>query len=121
MFNVTRKSDNRLDIEFTGKLDRDAMRAALDDLVAKGEGVEHGRMFYRIGDFDMPTLGAIGVELSRLPQLFRFIRKFDRAAVVAGKQWIRKMGEIEGALIPGLTIKAFPPEEEAQAEAWLEE
>ncbi len=121
MFNVTRKGDNRLDIELTGKLDSDAMKVALDELVAKGEGIENGRMFYRIGDFDMPTLGAIGVELSRLPQLFRFIRKFDRAAVVAGKQWIRKMGEIEGALIPGLTIKAFPPEEEAQAEAWLEE
>jgi hypothetical protein len=65
LFNVTRKGDNRLDIEFTGKLDSDAMRAALDDLVAKGEGIEHGRMFYRIGDFDMPTLGAIGIELSR--------------------------------------------------------
>ncbi|KIH77507.1 SpoIIAA-like [Geoalkalibacter ferrihydriticus] len=121
MFTVHRKSDNRLDIQFGGKLDRDAMKVALDDLVAKGEGIEHGRMLYRIGDFDMPTLGAIGVELSRLPQLFRFIRKFDRAAVVAGKQWVRKISEMEGALIPGLTIKAFSSDEEAQAEAWLEE
>lgn len=121
MFNVKRNGDNRLDIQFAGKLDSGGMKAALDDLVAKSEGIENGRMLYRIGDFDMPTLGAIGVELSRLPQLFRFIRKFDRAAVVAGKQWVRKISEMEGALIPGLTIKAFSSDEEAQAEAWLEE
>lgn len=121
MFEVTRKEGNRLDIDFTGKLDSDAMRAALDDLMAKGEGIENGRMLYRIDNFSFPSLGAIWVELSRLPELFRFIRKFDRAAVVADKKWLRKISEFEGALIPGLEIKAFTPEQEGQAEAWLQE
>ena len=97
-----------------------AMRAALDDLLFKSEGISHGRMLYRIGDFDLPTLGAVGVELSRLPQLLRFIRRFDRCAVIAGKEWLRKASEVEGALIPGLTIKAFDLHQEAEALAWLE-
>ena len=111
---------NRIDIDFSGKLDSQAMRAALDDLLFKSEGISHGRMLYRIGDFDLPTLGAVGVELSRLPQLLRFIRRFDRCAVIAGKEWLRKASEVEGALIPGLTIKAFDLHQEAEALAWLE-
>lgn len=120
MFHVSRRGENRIDIDFSGKLDSQAMRAALDDLLFKSEGISHGRMLYRIGDFDLPTLGAVGVELSRLPHLFRFIRRFDRCAVVAGKEWLRKASEVEGALIPGLTIKAFDLHQEAEASAWLE-
>ncbi|MGH8435929.1 MAG: STAS/SEC14 domain-containing protein, partial [Pseudomonas sp.] len=55
-----------------------------------------------------------------IPQLFRFVRRFDRMAVVAGKEWVRKASEVEGALIPGLQIKAFDLGQEADAEAWLQ-
>ncbi|MBE7373836.1 SpoIIAA family protein [Pseudomonas lopnurensis] len=120
MFQVARRGENRIDIDFSGKLDSDAMRAALDDLLFKSEGIEHGRMLYRIGEFDLPTLGAVGVELSRLPQLFRFLRRFDRCAVVSGKDWLRKASEMEGVLIPGLAVKAFDLHQEADAIAWLE-
>jgi hypothetical protein len=58
--------------------------------------------------------------LSRIPQLFRFVRRFDRMAVVADKAWVRKASEFEGALIPGLQIKAFDLDQEEEAEAWLQ-
>ena len=119
MFNIVRNGKNRLDIEFSGKLDSDDMKLALNELVDNAKSIEHGRMLYRIGDFDFPTLGAIGVELSRLPELFRLIRKFDKAAVLASQNWIRAASEIEGALIPGLEIKAFELDQESEAEAWL--
>jgi len=120
MFQVTRNGENRIDVDFAGKLDSNDMRAALDQLTQQSEGIEHGRMLYRVGEFEFPTLGAIGVELSRIPQLFRFVRRFDRMAVVAGKEWVRKTSEVEGALIPGLQIKAFDLGQEAEAEAWLQ-
>ncbi|MGV8843529.1 MAG: STAS/SEC14 domain-containing protein [Pseudomonas sp.] len=120
MFHVTRNGDKRLNVEFSGTLDSDEMRVALDQLSKKSEGIEHGLMLYKIGDFALPSLGVIGVELSRIPQLFRLVRRFDRMAVVAGKEWVRKASEIEGVLIPGLQIKAFDLTQEAQAEAWLQ-
>jgi hypothetical protein len=119
MFKVIENGPNRVDIELSGKLNSDEMRTALDELISKTEGIEHGRMLYRIDDFDLPTLGAIGVELSRLPKLFKLIRKFDRAAVLADKAWLRKASEMEGALIPGLEIKAFERSDVGAAEAWL--
>ena len=119
MFRITRSGSNRLDIEFQGKLDSDSMRAALDELIEKSGDIEHGRMLYLIDDFSLPTLGAVGVELSRLPELFRLIGKFDRAAVVTNKAWVRKISELEGALIPGMEIKVFDEDQGLEAEVWL--
>jgi hypothetical protein len=119
MFRVTPNGPNRIDIEYSGKLDSDDMKGALDDLISLGKDIEHGRLLYRVGDFALPTLGAIRVELSRLPELFKLIRNFDRAAVLTDKKWVQTGSEIEGALIPGLQIKAFDLDEENEAEAWL--
>ena len=119
MFKVVKNGVNRIDIEFRGKLNSDDMKVALDDLLSNAKDIKHGRMLYRFEDFDLPTLGAVGVELSRLPEVFKLTRKFDRAAVLANKNWIKKVSEIEGALIPGLEIKAFDLDEEAEAENWL--
>lgn len=121
MFQVTRHSENRVDVDFAGKLNSDDMRAALDQLTQQSEGIEHGRLLYRIGEFSMPSLGAIGVELAHIPQLFRVARRFERMAVVADQGWVRKASELEGALIPGLQIKAFDSIQEAKAEAWLQQ
>jgi len=119
MFTVTPNGINRVDIEFSGKLDTDEMKAALDELESKTQGIENGRMLYRVGDFALPTLGAIGIEFSRLPAMFGLIRRFDRCAVLADQEWIKKVSEIEGALIPGVEIKGFGLDEEDAAEAWL--
>lgn len=119
MFKVTPNGPNRVDIDFSGKLNSEDMKLALDEFVSKTKDIEHGKMLYRIDDFAIPTLGAIGVELSRLPELFKLIRKFDRAAVLVDKGWIKKASEVEGALFPGLEIKAFDRNQEAEAEAWL--
>ena len=119
MFRVVSNGPNRIDLEFAGKLDADDMRVGLEELTNKAKGIAHGRMLYRIGNFDIPTFGALGVEFSRIPELFKLIRKFDRIAVLANQGWVKKVSEIEGALFPGVDIKAFSLDEEIEAEAWL--
>ncbi|MGY5453067.1 STAS/SEC14 domain-containing protein [Agarivorans sp. MS3-6] len=119
MFTVTRVADNRLDIEFGGKLDSKEMKAALDELSIQAQGIEKGLMLYRIKEFAVPTLSALAVEFSRIPEMFKMIRQFDRAAVLCDKQWVQTISELEGKLIPGLTIKAFDMNQVAFAEQWL--
>ncbi|MGX9417562.1 STAS/SEC14 domain-containing protein [Vibrio sp. RC27] len=119
MFTVTQIDTNRLDIELSGKLDAEQMKTALDELVTKSEHIENGTMMYDVIDFHFPSLGAIGIELSRLPSMFKLINKFDRAAVLTDTPWIKKASELEGALFPGLEIKAFNRAQKLQAEAWL--
>lgn len=95
------------------------MRTALDDLIAKSEDVTKGQMHYRVTDFSLPSLGALGVELQRLPKLFGLLGKFDRCAVLSDAGWLRTASEIEGQLIPGIEIKAFELDQAEGAEAWL--
>ncbi|WP_333713965.1 STAS/SEC14 domain-containing protein [Yoonia sp.] len=76
-------------------------------------------MLYRITSFAMPSLGAIGVEMARLPKLFGLLGKYDRCAVLTDIPWLRTAAEMEGALIPGLEIKAFALDAVDDAESWL--
>ena len=119
MLTVTKTAPNRVDIALSGSLDAETMRAALDDLIAKSEDVTKGRMLYTITEFSWPSLGALGVELQRLPKLFGLLGKFDRCAVLSDESWLRTAAEIEGALFPGLEIKSFPLKDADAAEAWL--
>ncbi|MEI4233819.1 STAS/SEC14 domain-containing protein [Roseovarius sp. D22-M7] len=121
MLTITKPAENRVDIELSGRVDAEAMSTALDDLIAKSDDVTKGRMLYKIPEFAMPTLGAIGVELARMPKLFGLLGKFDRCAVLSDASWIRNAAEVEGALFPGIEIKSFELAETAAAEAWLAE
>ena len=120
MFKIERIGENRLDIEMSGKLDSEGMAKALDDLVEKSEGIENGTMLYDVIDYQLPTFGAITLELKRMPEMFGLIRRFRRAAVLSDKTWLKTISELEGKLMPGLEIKAFDREERAAAELWLE-
>lgn len=119
MFKITQPSANRLDIEINGSLDADTMRTALDDLIEKSENIQNGRMLYRITDFSLPTMGAFGVEMGRLPKLFGLLGKFDKCVVLSDSNWIRKAAVVEGALLPGIEIKSYELDEIDAAEAWL--
>ncbi len=119
MFNLKRTAANRLDIDIAGKIDRDEMNASLDTFIEQASDIENGRMLYTLGDFELPTAGAVGVELRRLPKLLKTIRRFDRVAVIANEKWVRKASEFEGTLLPGVEIRAFRPGEAADAESWL--
>lgn len=119
MFKIMRSGTNRLDIQMSGKLNAVDMEIALDELVSKSENIENGKMLYEIIDFQLPSLGAIGIEFSRLPAMFGLLNRFDRAAVLTDKTWLRKISEFEGAFYPGIVIKAFDRDQKAEAEAWL--
>lgn len=120
MMNITKVGSNRVDVEFSGKLDSVQMTKALDDIFSAIEELEHGVLLYRIGALEIPTMGAIAVELKNLPKIFRMIRKIDRIAVVCDQDWIQTWAEIEGKLIPGLEMKSFDLDDEIEAVAWLD-
>ena len=119
MFKVIPNGINRLDIELSGKLNAEDMKIALDELVSKSQNIENGKMLYDVIDFHLPSLGAITIEFSRFPSMLGLMKKFNRAAVLTDKSWLKKVSEFEGLLYPGLEIKAFSRDQKAEAEAWL--
>lgn len=121
MFKVIKREPNRLDIELSGKLDSEEMKTALDELEIKSQGIENGGMLFDAIEYRFPSLKAILIEFSRLPSMFGFIKRFHKAALLSDKQWLKKVSELEGLLIPGLEIKAFNRDQKPEAESWLSE
>ena len=119
MFKVTANGINRLDIELSGKLDAEEMKIALNEFIEKAENIKNGTILYDIIDFHLPSLGAIAVKFSQLFVLLALMKKFDRVAILTEKRWLRKIGELEGVLLPNLEIKAFTRDKKVAAEAWL--
>ena len=120
MFKIIRKND-RIEIEISGKLDTQNMIIALDELVSLSENIENGTMLFDVIDYHLPSLGAIKEEFSRLPSMLGFMKKFTRAALLTDKTWLKMIAELEGAVYPGLEIKAFRRNQRSEAEAWLSE
>ncbi len=120
MFTVNKINYQRIDIALSGKLDADQMKVGLDQFITLSETISQGKMLYRITDFHLPSFGAIVYEFTRLPSILTVINNFDRAAILTDVLWLQKAAEIEGKLIPGLTIKAFDLEQQTEAEAWLD-
>lgn len=120
MLKITKVAPDRIDIDLQGNIDAVEMATSLDRLVAEAAEITNGKMLYRISDFEMPSLGALAVEFSRLPSLLGLLHSFDRCAVLCDAQWLRKIAELEGAILPGLDIKAFPFDADKKAVDWLD-
>lgn len=121
MLSVDRRGPRRLDIALSGQIDSQGMKDAIDTLLHESEDLEDGRLLYRVGNFDFPSIAAIAVKLAQLPALFRLMRRVSRVAVLSDKRWLQKVAELEGKLLPNLEIRAFDSALEAEALAWLEE
>ncbi|WP_339066570.1 STAS/SEC14 domain-containing protein [Teredinibacter turnerae] len=120
MVTVGRNGENRLDVALSGKLDTEGMIAVLDALLDNAEGMENGGVLFDVVDYHLPSFGAIAIELWRLPQVLRLLRRFSHAAVLADQTWLQAMSHWNADLVPGLTIKTFKRSEKAAARLWLE-
>jgi len=119
MFDITKDPKGFMNLTISGPITSDEMRAGLEAFLGCLEDGKKTDFLYTISDFEMPSLQAIGVEFTYIPQLFASLRKIGKVAVISDQAWLRTAAEVEGKLIPGLTIESFEPSERTDAEAWL--
>ncbi|GGX72297.1 hypothetical protein GCM10011309_23260 [Litorimonas cladophorae] len=58
-------------------------------------------------------------QFRRVGEVLRRAHDIDRCALITDSNWIRNSAKIEGAVIPGLELMAFEPEEATAAKKWL--
>ncbi len=119
MFDLTKDPAGFYRLTIQGKIEEAEMRAGLDAFLAAVEDGGPADFLYTISDFELPSLQAIIVEFGYMPMLIGSITKIRNVAVVADQDWLRKAAEIEGMMLPGVTIKTFELDDEAGALAWL--
>ena len=119
MFDLKKDPKGFTRLTIGGKIDENEMRTGLDAFLAAVEAADKTDFLYLIEDFEFPSLQAIAVEFGYVPRLIGALSKIGKVAVLAEADWLRKAAEIEGMVIPGLTIETFPPSQEDAAIAWL--
>lgn len=119
MLKIEKEDERTFVIRVTGQVHTDEMDSELDRLLAMTAKVRGGRLLYDIREFEMPSLGAMMVEMRKMPQLLSLIGRFDKAAVMAEAPWLRAMAEWEGMLMPGFEVKSFAHKDEKEAREWL--
>ena len=67
------------------------------------------------------TLDAIGASFKRGAGLIGRIARVKRYAVVSDIGWIKTVAELEGAVIPGMTVRVWPTAHREEALAWASE
>ena len=106
-------------IEFT--VDGKTTKEDLGGLIAACEKLieEHGKI--RMLKWVM-SVGGIeaGALWDNLSFGFRNLKSIERVAGVADKEWMAKLAEFSGKLIPG-EVKMFTPDQIDAARAWLRE
>ena len=67
------------------------------------------------------TLDAIGASFKRGVGLIGRLGRVKRYAVVSDVGWIKTMAELEGAVIPGMSVRVWPTAQRDEALAWASE
>ena len=109
--------DHVLAMRLTGRIDEADIAAAIDLLEAKL--AQHERIaFYAEVELAGMTPGAFAKDIRYGLGKLRELRRFPRAAVVTSQDWVRWITRIEGAILPQLQMRVFPPAEREEAFAW---
>ncbi|MGM8897002.1 MULTISPECIES: SpoIIAA family protein [unclassified Psychrobacter] len=125
---LTKHSNNHIELTINGKIHSDDMNRLLDEWVQAtvsmvqadpNTELQNATLLYRIDSFAMPSFSAVMDEMRRMPELWATMKYFGKMAVISEQQWLQKVAEIEGWMIPNLDIKGFNPDEESAAKVWL--
>ena len=119
MFELLESPDDvlavRISHKITGKA-LDAIMDRLDRLLARHETVH---VFVETESIDGIELSSLPGYVARALPLFGKLRRFGRVAVVADQAWVRLGTQIESAMLPFISYRAFTPEERDGAFAWV--
>ncbi|QIK40668.1 STAS/SEC14 domain-containing protein [Pontivivens nitratireducens] len=119
MLNVELKASNRIEITASGRVEMQAMKAALDRLITLAEPLKHVTCLADMTDVTLPDADAIRAEIDRLPKVEGLLGKIDKAAVVTNQAWIAEAAKGEADRFPALDIRIYQSHEHDRARAWL--
>lgn len=102
-----------------GKITSDDIQKAWRAIEAALDEADQIGMYVEIVDLGGFTLDALVKDITLGFKQIGQLRRFPRVAVVTDSRWIAAAAEIEGKVLPGVEVRAFPTEEDGAAMAWL--
>ncbi len=109
-------TDNVVGYRIKGKIDADDFDRIAAFIEQHLKTHDKLRVFAEIESIEGMSLEAF---LKDLKFGFKNYNRFEKAAVITDKDWLRKVVEIEDKLFPGTEMKFFPLAEKEAAMEWL--
>lgn len=103
----------------TGKISEADMATALDWLKAQAKIHAEFNLCIEMDKLEFPSLDAFKEEFGRLGEVFKMAKSMKKCALISGSGFVRTFAKVEGALWPGLEIRAYERDERNEAIDWL--
>jgi hypothetical protein len=116
------QTDNRLGFKVDGRIEKSDVQNIYKVLEEKASGDKKVQFYAEIDSFGMDDFSseALREDLRLGIKNLAIIPNIEKCALVTDSNWIKRLFEVECALIPTLTGKAFTPDEKDLAIEWLE-
>ena len=102
-----------------GVIGAGAMQEGLEWMRAARGAREDFNVRVNMAKSDFPDLSAVSKGFRGVADFLRAVPEARKCAIVTDSLFIQNTAKVEGAVIPGLTIRAFNSGEEDYASAWI--
>ena len=106
---------------FRGQLSGEDYDRCIAEIEARLHEYRRIGIFTDLGGMTGISAEAMAKDLRYAVQKLGEYSRFARAAVVTDKQWLGRISELAGHLLPATEVRAFEPAEAGQALAWVAE
>ena len=109
-------SDAVAHMRVRGPLDPQEAAAWLSEA---GQANDNLALCVKMATDDFDDLSAVNKQFRQIGDVLRRAPMLEKCAVVTDSAFVRNTAKVEGAVIPGLEIRAFDTDESDPADAWL--
>jgi hypothetical protein len=111
--------DNVVFMKISGEVSKEEMTESLNWFETAAGANDNLNICVDMAKDDFDGLGELRKEFVRVGHVLRTVPDADKCAVVTDSQFLRNSAKVEGAVIPGLEIRAFAADQSTPAETWL--
>ena len=101
-----------------GQITADDVGRAIRLIETRLQEHEPVSLIIEVGDVKAVTVAAMVEDLRHGLGQIRHLGRYHRVALVAAQGWLRAAAQVEGAVLPGVEVRAFTPAEQIDATAW---
>ena len=111
--------DNVVQLSVNGPITSETLQSSYDWIETAQSANDNLQLCIEMQADNFSDLAEASQQFRNVGTVLRRAHEIDRCAVITDSSWLRNSAKVEGAVIPGLNIMAFAPDESETAGKWL--
>jgi len=111
--------ENVVQMSVTGAIASESLQSSFDWIETVQSANDNIQLCVEMQADSFSDLAEASQQFRRVGDVLRRAHDIERCAVITDSSWLRNSARVEGAVIPGMNIMAFSPDEADSAGKWL--